>query len=50
MYMSKPRKEHWKTVKMVFMYMRGIVSYGLYYQGRPGFERVLEIHGFVDAD
>jgi hypothetical protein len=48
-YMSKPRKEHWTTVKRVFRYLRGTASYGLCYQGRPGLDRVLDIHGFVDA-
>jgi phosphoribosyl-AMP cyclohydrolase len=28
----------------------GTVSYGLCYQGRPGLEKVLDIHGFVDAE
>jgi hypothetical protein len=48
--MSKPGKEHWTTVKRVFRYLRGTTSYGLCYQGRPGLDRVLDIHGFVDAD
>jgi hypothetical protein len=49
-YMSKPGKEHWTTVKRVFRYLCGTTSYGLCYQGRPGLDRVLDIHGFVDAD
>jgi hypothetical protein len=49
-YMSKPGKEHWKKVKRVFRYLRGTASYGLCYQGRPGLDRVLDIHSFVDAD
>jgi hypothetical protein len=49
-YMSKPGKEHWTIVKRVFRYLRGTTSYGLCYQGRPGLDRVLDIHGFVDAD
>jgi hypothetical protein len=48
-YMSKPRKEHWSTIKRVFRYLRGISSYVLYYQGRPILDRVLDIHGFFDA-
>ena len=44
------RKEHWKIVEMVFRYLHGTTSYGLCYQGRPGLDRVLDIHGFVDAD
>jgi hypothetical protein len=31
------------------MYLCGTTSYGLCYQGRPGLDRVLDIHGFVDA-
>eukprot|EP00253_Pinus_taeda_P031116 PITA_31116 len=49
-FMSKPGKEHWTTVKQVFRYLRGTSDYGLCYQGRPGFDKVLDIHGFVDAD
>eukprot|EP00253_Pinus_taeda_P006104 PITA_06104 len=49
-FMSKPGKEHWRAVKRVFRYLRGTSDYGLCYQGRPGLNRVLEIHGFVDAD
>jgi hypothetical protein len=49
-YISKPWKEHWTAVKRVFMYLCGTTSYGLCYQGRPGLDRVVDIHGFVDAD
>jgi hypothetical protein len=49
-YMSKPGKEHWTAVKRVFRYLRGTTNYGLCYQGRPGLDRVVDIHGFVDAD
>eukprot|EP00253_Pinus_taeda_P018359 PITA_18359 len=49
-FMSKPGKEHWTAVKRVFGYFRGTSYYGLCYQGRPGLDRVLDIHGFVDAD
>jgi hypothetical protein len=48
--MSKPGKEHWTTVKGVFRYLRGTASHGLCYQGRLGLDKVLDIHGFVDAD
>jgi hypothetical protein len=47
-YMSKPG--YWTTVNRVFRYLRGTASYGLCYQGRPELDRVLDIHGFVDAD
>jgi hypothetical protein len=49
-YMSKPGKEHWTSVKRVFRYLRGTAIYGLCYQGRMGLDKVLDIHGFVDAD
>jgi len=49
-FMSKPEKEHWTTVKQVFRDLCGTSDYGLCYQGRPGLDRVLDIHGFVDAD
>ena len=29
--------------------MRGTASYGLCYDGRPGLDRLVDIHGFVDA-
>jgi hypothetical protein len=34
---------------MVFRYLCGTYSYGLCYQGVLRLDRVLEIHGFVDA-
>eukprot|EP00253_Pinus_taeda_P034716 PITA_34716 len=49
-FMSKPGKEHWTTMKRVFHYLRGTRDYDLCYQGRPGLEKVLDIHGFVDVD
>jgi hypothetical protein len=49
-YMSKPRKEHCTTVKRVFRYLRRTTIYGLCYQGRPRLDKVVDIHGFVDAD
>ena len=49
-FMSKPGKEHWKTVKWVFRYLRGTSVYGLCYQGTLGLDRVLDIHGFANAD
>jgi hypothetical protein len=49
-YMSKSGKEHWTTVKRVFRYLRGTASYGLCYEGRPGLDIVVDIHGFVDVD
>jgi len=30
--------------------MSNLGEYGLCYQGRPGLDRVLDIHGFVDVD
>ena len=49
-FMSNPGKEHWTTVKRVFRYLHGTSDYGLCYQGILGLERMLDIHGFVDAD
>eukprot|EP00253_Pinus_taeda_P017285 PITA_17285 len=49
-FMSKPRKERWTTVKRVFKYLCGTSDYHLCYHGRPGLDRVLDIHVFVDAD
>ena len=48
--MSKLGKDHWTTMKRVFRYFRGTSDYGLCYQGRPSLDRVLQIHGFVNAD
>jgi hypothetical protein len=48
-YISKPRKEHWTILKRVFRYLRDTTSYGFFYQGRLGLDRVLDIHGFFYA-
>ena len=49
-YMSKLGKEHWTAVKRVFTYLRGTTDYAICYQGRPGPDRVINVHGFVDVD
>jgi hypothetical protein len=49
-YMSKLGKAHWTIVKRVFRYFHGTASNGLCYQGRPGLDKVVDIHGFVDVD
>jgi len=49
-FMLKLGKEHWTIVKRVFRYFRGTSDYGLFYEGRLGLDRMLDIHGFVDAD
>eukprot|EP00253_Pinus_taeda_P030766 PITA_30766 len=49
-FMLKLWKEHWTTMKEDFRYLRGTSDYGLCYQGRPGLDKVLDIHGFFDAD
>ena len=49
-YMSKPGKEHWTTIKSVFKYLCGTTYYAICYQGRPGPDRVINVHGFIDAD
>ena len=49
-YMSKPRKDHWTTIKRVFRYLRGTTDHAICYQGIARPDRVLDVHGFVDAD
>ena len=49
-YMSKPGKEHWTAVKRVFIYLHGTIDYAICYQGIPGPDRVINVHGFVDID
>ena len=49
-YMSKLGKENWTAVKRVFRYLRGTIDYAICYQGSPGLDRVINVHGFVDAD
>jgi hypothetical protein len=49
-YMSKPVKEHWTSIKRVFRYLCGTARYGLCYEGRSIFDKVVDIHGFVDVD
>jgi hypothetical protein len=48
MYISKPRKEPWTTIRRVFRYLLGTSNYVICYEGRPGPHK--EIHGFVDAN
>ena len=49
-YMLKPGKEKWKAIKRVFRYLCGTTDYVIYSQGRPAPNRVINVHGFVDAD
>ena len=49
-YMSKLGKEHWTAIKRVFRYLCGTIDYAICCQGRPGPERVIIVHGFVDAE
>eukprot|EP00253_Pinus_taeda_P029898 PITA_29898 len=49
-FMSKPRREHWTSVKQFSRYLCGPNHYHLCYQGRPGLDGVLDICGFVDAN
>eukprot|EP00253_Pinus_taeda_P024830 PITA_24830 len=46
----KTREGALDNSERVFRYLRGTRDYGLFYQGRLGLDRVLDIHGFVDAD
>ena len=34
----------------MFRYLRGTIDHPICYQGRVGPDRVLDLHGFVDAD
>ena len=48
--MSKLGKEHWMDVKRMFMYLCGTTTSEIHYQGRAKRGRLLNVHGFVDAD
>ena len=49
-YMSNPREEHQATVKRVFKYLHVTTYYAICYQGIPRPNKVIDVHGFVDAD
>jgi hypothetical protein len=49
-YMLTPGKEHWTVVKRVFRYLCGTKDYAICYQGKPGGDSELNVHGFVDVD
>ena len=49
-YMSKPGKENWTVAKRVFRHLCGTTNYAICYQGRPGLDKVINVHGFVDAN
>ena len=48
--MSKPKKEHWKDVKRMFMYLCGTTNHAICYQERARLDKVLDVHGFIDVD
>jgi hypothetical protein len=48
-YMSTPGKEHWTTIKRVFMYFCCTKYYDICYQGKLEVDREAEVHGFVDT-
>jgi hypothetical protein len=51
MYMSKPGKEHWTTVKRLFRYLCGTKDYAICYQRKPrGDIGKSNVHGFVDTE
>jgi hypothetical protein len=50
MYMSKPWKEHWTTVKRVFRYLCGTFDYVIFYQGIPRPHKEIYMQGFIDAE
>ena len=49
-YMSTPGKEDQTTVKRVFRYLCGTKYYAICYQGKPGGDSELNVHGFFDVD
>jgi hypothetical protein len=49
-YISKSRKEHWIVVKRVFRYLCGTKDYAISYQGKPGVDSEVDVHGFFDVD
>ena len=44
-YQSNPSQEHWKVVKRILRYLKGIIDYSLCYQGND-----LQLKGYIDAD
>lgn len=48
-FISKPGKEHSTTLKWVFRYLHDTSDYGMWYQGRPRFNRLLDLHRYFDA-
>ena len=44
-FQSNPGPTHWKAVKRILQYLRGIADYMLCYQGRD-----LHLRGYSDAD
>ena len=46
-YMSKPGRQHWKAVKWIFRYLRGIVGHGIVFGNQQGDHLVVE---YVDSD
>ncbi|XP_070007990.1 secreted RxLR effector protein 161-like [Nicotiana sylvestris] len=44
-YQSNPGRDHWKTVKRFFRYLKGTADYSLCYNGND-----LYLRGYTDAD
>ena len=49
-YMSKLGKKQWTSIKRVFRYLHGTIDHAICYQGRARLDRVLDVHGFLDAN
>ena len=45
-FMVDPRRVFWTAAKHILCYIRGIVEYGLVYEGKGG----VQLAGFIDAD
>ena len=48
--MSKLGKDQWTTIKSVLKYLHETTYHAIYYQGRVGPCKVLDVHGFVDVN
>jgi len=49
-YMSKPRKEHRIVINRVFKYLCDTIYYARYFHERIELDRVIDVHGFSNAD
>ena len=48
-YMLTPGREHRTIVKKILRYLRGMIDYAFCYQGKPRFNKQVQIHGFLNS-